>query len=401
MENLDAVLSTVNEMKKQLATLAEIGQKNGIVQADAIKKDELEKMKADIMLGVEAKMAESKMPKAELEKKTSMKLGEFLLKAKINHPSLSDHFIKLGMSEGTPAQGGYVVPSDFSGMILGELNNPTNLPSRYTPIVHNLGYDKQLPVWLTDLTVYWVAETSQKTASKPTLQHSHSTLKKICALIYASDEFIQDEISGMEQQLANLVAQNINIELERLGLIGDVSGLTDPFNGVTKSTPHTADQIGAHFSYADIVALLNHSDMMEVYRMGAEIFCNRSLLGAIMGLVDATGRPIWNLQLGSNGQLINTVLGVPITVATSITNTSSTLGAKSVVIYGNPKNIFMGKKAGNEGMDLLVSQHGVLGASTIDVNLFQSDQTAYRFVMRRSIVVPVGGAFTITDEAVA
>jgi HK97 family phage major capsid protein len=398
MEKLDAVLSTVDELKKSLAVLAE---KSGVVQADAIKKDELEKMKDDILLGVEKKLTESKMPKPSEEKKPAMKLAEFLIKAKMNHSSVSDHFLKTAMTEGTPAQGGYVVPTEYSDMILGALNNDSLVVNRFTPIIHNYGFTKQLPKWLTDLTVYWVAEASAKTVSKPTLSYSNSVLKKICAIITASDEFIQDEISGMEQHLANLVAQNIAIELERLGFIGDVSGLGDPFNGVSKSTPNSANQIGAHISYADIVALVNNASMLEIYRQGAEITCNRSMLGGIMGIVDGAGRPIWNLQLDSNGKLVNTVLGIPITLATSITNTCSTGGAKSMVFYGNPKNIMMGKKAGNEGIELLVSQHGVIGTSTISENLFQQDETAYRFVMRRSIVVPVGGAFTVIDEAVA
>lgn len=401
MDNLDSLLTTVNELKVSLAAIAEkTGQKGEQVHADAIKRDELDKMKTDIISEFEKKFAESKAVKEEPKKEGIIKLSDFMLGAKRNHPSVEKYFMKTSMSEGTPAQGGYTVPVEYSDMIVGELNNPSFVVNRFTPLVHNEGYIKYIPKWLTDLTVYWVDEEALKTQSKPTVQRITSTLKKICALIAATDEYIQDDITGMEGHLAKLVAQNIEIELERLAFIGTTVG-GDAFNGVFQSAPNSNDQLGANLAYADIVTLLNDTGMNEMHRQGAEMFMNRTMLGRIMGLVDLQGRPMWSLQLGSNGQLQNTILGIPITVCTAITDTCSTLGAKSVIFYGNPNNIMLGRKAGQEGIQLLTSQHGVIGNAqgAITTNAYQMDETLYRFVMRRSVVIPVGEAWTVIDEA--
>jgi len=396
MVELDSILSTVNEMKGVLATLAaDKGQKDGIVNADAIKKDELEKFKAEILAEFEKFNVKSKMPEQKNEE-PKIKLADFMLMTKTNHPSLQ----KTAMSEGTAAQGGYAVPTEYTDMIFGALNNPSYVVNRFMPLIHNKGYKKELPKWLTDMIVYWIGEGVRKTASKPTLSNSESELKKICALIECTDEFIEDEITGMEGQLAKLVAQNMEIEFERLAFIGDVTGAGDSFNGVFHSTPNSANQGGGSIAFSDIVGLLNNANMLEVYRIGAEMFMNRTLVGSVMNIVDLAGRPIWNLTLGSDGKLQNTVLGIPITVCTAITNSCSTSGAKSVVFYGNPNTIIMGRKAGKESIDLLVSQHGVIDSEgVVTSNAYQMDKTFYRFVLRRSIVVPIGGAWTVIDEA--
>jgi hypothetical protein len=61
----------------------------------------------------------------------------------------------------------------------------------------------------------------------------------------------------------------------------------------------------------------------------------------------------------------------------------------------------IGKKGGvGDGIELLVTQHGIISSSTsVSTNLWQQDETGYRFVMRRS-VVPIGEAYTVLDEAV-
>jgi HK97 family phage major capsid protein len=400
MADSDTILTTVNDMKNQLSIIAEKqGQTDGIVKANAIKKDELEKMKTDILLEFEKKFAESKMPLPVPEKKQGMKLAEFMLKAKVNHSSLSDLFIKTSMTEGSAYQGSYTVPVEYGDMILGALNNESLVVNRFTPLVHNMGYIKYMPKWLTDLSIYWVDEEAVKTQSKPTITRVTSTLKKICAVIVASDEYLQDDITGMEGQLAKLVGENIAIELERLAFIGS-TGAGDAFNGVFSSTPNSVTQAGAHIIYSDLTRLLNHASMLERYRVGAEFFMNRTMLGGVMGIVDSTGRPLWNMQLNAQGQLINTILGIPITVCTSITDTCATLGAKSVIFYGNPNQVMIGRKAGQEGVDLLVSQHGIISTSTsVTVNLFTQDETGFRFVLRRSVVIPVALAWTVLDEA--
>lgn len=400
---MDEMLKLAHDIKGTLATLAEKnGQKDGIPNMDAITKDQFAKMRDDILSQMDKKLAESKVPveAPPKEKKKASEIGkgiaEFMFKAKYMHPDLTVK--KTVMSEGTDAQGGYTVPTEYSDFILGELTNPALAISQCTMFPHAKGFTKNIPKWLTDLTVYWVDEAGVKTSSKPTFTTKQSVLKKMAVIVTMTDELLADNIVGLESELGKRVARAFANELERVVFIGDVAGASDAFNGINKSSPNSGTQAGANLAYGDIVACINNSSMLEEYRIGASMWMNRTAMGLVMGLVDLNNRPLWNM-MSINGQMQNTLLGVPIQISSKITNTCGTGGASSVIFYGNLENVLLGFHSGNEGIALLVSNQGIISSSTsVTENLFTQDETAYRWVLRRSVVVANPSAFTIIDK---
>ena len=125
----EELLKLKADIDARLAELAkEKGQSDGAVRADAIQRDELEKMKADIMDQLKA-MNESRKEKKMVfgrdakDGEERIGLGKFLLMSKYNDPRVS----KTIMSEGSNAQGGYTVPIEYSNSILGELNDDAEL----------------------------------------------------------------------------------------------------------------------------------------------------------------------------------------------------------------------------------------------------------------------------------
>jgi len=417
---LDVLMKQAADLQSLMSTLVEKnGKKDDTPNADAIYKDTFEKMKTSILDEIEKRMEAKKA--AELAKSIApnkgepapaepkMKLGEFLLKCKYNHPDVSSLFMKdtsvskTVMNETTSAQGGYTVAPEYATQIIGELTNMATIVPKCTPFPHSLGPTKYVPKWLTDLSIFWVAEEGDKTLTKPTLTRKTSTLKKMAAIVPMTDEYLQDDFAGMEGLLAKRIARAMANEIERVGLIGTTVG-GDAFNGILNETgTHTVAQAIANLSYLDLVNAWNHADMLEEYRIGAEWYMNRTLLAKLMLIVDGNNRPLWNMQNSINPPMAGTIFGAPVNISSQITNTCSTGANTSTIIYGNYQFILLGYKVGNEGIQVLASQHAVIGTAAgigaITYNAFQNDETLYRFVMRKGILVSIPEAFVCITGA--
>jgi len=371
---MDAIMKQVADMQGLLATLAtENGQKGGIPNADAIKRDELEKMKTELLEAMDKKMAPSKAP-AETDEEKKMKdfeFGKWLLAIKNG-----DHaYLKTYMEMGTEAQGGYVVPTGQDTEIYGALNNPATIISKCTMYPHGQmdGHTKNIPKWLTDLTVAWIAEHTAKYTTKPTLTRMQSILLKMYAMIPFTDEFLADNTANMTQQISRLVGENFNVELERSVLAGN----TDPFVGIGYAVGvNGVAQLGANLLFQDLINLTNFA-MLEKYHTGAELYMTRAGWGLCMGLVDGNGRPMFNIS-SIGGAISRTVLGIPVNISSQTVATQ--------MIYGNFKNVLLGYKASGAGRGIQVAiSNSAVDADT--TNYWTQDMTGYRFVLRRSVLV--------------
>ncbi len=379
----EELMKQVADMQGMLVDLAKKkGQDDGVVKTDAIKKDELEKMKVDILNDIDKKMAESKKPNDQDggAGKEAFSFSKWLRAVKYNDHSV----LKGAMTEGTDAQGGYTVPTGQDTAIFGALNDAATVIAKTTSYPHGQmdGFTKNIPKWLTDLTVAWAAEQGTKSNTKPTLQQKQSVLKKMYALITLSDEYLADNTANMTQQLQKLVGENFAVELERIILAGNTGG-GDPFMGVGfDAGVTTSAQAGANLAYSDLLTVVNNTNL-EQYNVGAELYMRRAVLSLIMGLVDGNGRPLWNIN-SINGKMTNSVLGVPINLSSQTTATH--------ILYGNWKNVLVGKKAAGGGAGIQVSFSNT-AVDNDGANYWITDQSGFRFVLRRSVVVINPAAF--------
>lgn len=409
-DNIDQLFSVVEDLQKKLTAITEQkGQNDGIPNGDFIHRDELEKMKSAITEKFEAEIKSvskaSRLPKEieEDEAKARMRgfksFGDFILSIKKSSKGDFDERtrLKTAMTETTDAQGGYTVPEEWQSSVLGYLNNPATVVPKFTKLIQGT-LTRHLPKWLTDLSVTWTGETTNKTATKPTLTTKTSTLNKLAAIVTFSDEYIEDDITDMTGLVTKLIGENMAVEFERVGITGDVTGLGDPFNGIlyTAGTA-TQNQIGGNLSYTDLVNTWNNQNVLEKYRVGAEWTMNRKSLGLVMGIVDGNGRPLWNLQ-SINGRMVNTIFGDMINVSNTILNTYTLAGGtgESAIVYGNMGNVIMGERRGNRGISVNVTNQGIVSSGTsVSENLWQADETGYRFVKRASIVVANPEGFSV------
>ena len=362
-EQIEELQRIALEHKSMLAKMKE-------QETDAIKKAEIDKIVSDMILKLHPPE-----PKMIFGGKTEPKEGEvkvsfaqFLKKVKMHDAAL----LKTVMSEGSNAQGGYTVPTEYGDTILGALNNEATLPAKTTKITQKAS-TMNLPAWLTDLTIHWIEEDATKTLTKPTLTKLALVLKKMGCIVPFTDELLDDNICDLSGQVEELVGENMGLAIEQQAL----SGNTDPFVGVINSGASANAQAAANLAYDDLVDCMYNGNVLNSYRKTAEWWLNLDALKLIMKLKDGNNLPLWNLNIPSAG-VPSTILGKPYNltdgIATAVTTT---------IVFGDAKYIVMGNPAKNADIQVLASQ----SATDLSTSAFMLDETWFRFVKRVSLAV--------------
>lgn len=136
-----------------------------------------------------------------------------------------------GMSEGVPADGGYLVPQEVSNTIIERMLNTGEILSRVSmdPVSGNSmlynGIDETTHVGSLygGIIGYWLNEGGTKTASKPKFYQLDLKLKKIAALCYATDEQLEDT-ANLESWITRTVPNVLRFYAEDAIVEGDGVG---------------------------------------------------------------------------------------------------------------------------------------------------------------------------------
>lgn len=377
-------------MKLQKGLIEKVEKLEG-GRADAIGRDEHQKMLDEAML----KLKQAMEPKVIFGGEA--KAGEVKASFQRILRGIKDKdplIVKTVMSEGTPAQGGYTVPQEYSDMILGALNNEAEILQFFSSITQGaptINY----PSWLNDLGIYWVAEDATKTLTKPTLGTKALTLKKMACVVPFTDELLDDNIVDLSGECTKLVGENMGLEVERVALEGN-TGEGDPFAGVLTATGTVLQpQVGGSIAYSDLVAAMFNTSVLRRFKKNAIWMLNETALGKIFSMVDGNGLPIMSLG-NPNAQIPSTILGKQYKVSDQIAAAATT-----TIYFGDPKYIVIGNPKKNAGVQVAVSQSAVAPITgALTQNAFLQDETWYRFVHRKAILVAVPSAFVaITNVA--
>lgn len=395
-KELEQLMRVQGELK---ATLAELVAKDSKVHADAIKRDELEKMKTELVEKLELvqkQVAESKMPKDTDEKASAKGLIKFMKAVK----SKDAEYLK-AQTEGTPADGGLAVPAGMANYILGYLRDLSTIVPKCSVLEHAAtdGNVKTIPRWLTGINAAWYLEAGVRAAGTFHIAQATSTLRMLGALISDTEELSADNIVSLDNAMAAEVKLAIDNELERVVLAGDVAGLGDPFNGILYvAGTSSVSQAGGSIGYKDLINLWNNPNVLQRYAVGAEWYMNRRVLAKILDIVDGFGRPIWNMNALDNGVKMS-ILGSPLNISDQIPNTFGAGGDKGAIVYGNYKNVVIGQKAGDTGIRVDYSNTAIITntvpGGTVTENAFQQYLNMWRFNTRRSVVVAVPAGFSV------
>ena len=173
--------------------------------------------------------------------------GEYFMAVKnaAYYPSQEDVRLRplkaTGMSEGVPADGGYLIANQYASGILERMYNTGQILSR---VAQDPTAGNNMTYFTVDETArtvgnrwggvrgYWLAEGATKTASKPAFSQVELKLKKVAALVYATDEQLQDT-PFLASWLGRVVPEELRFQVEDAIFEGD--GLGKPL-GIMSAT---------------------------------------------------------------------------------------------------------------------------------------------------------------------
>ncbi len=352
-------------------------------EADAIVATVIEKMKPPKIRAMQWAIPDEKGKTPD----NGIFLGQFLkaitpgMGAKTS-PEVLAH-IKTTLIEGTDSLGGYLVPEEFSNQII-LLENKDAIIRQLARIFPMKTLVRTLPKQLTDVSVFWTTEGTEKTETNPTFSRLTQTAKKMAAIVKMTDELIEDESVGIDNLIQGLIAEAMAAEEDRIAFVGDVSGLSDPFNGVLYAAGvNSVTQIAANMVGDDIINII--MSLNAKYRKGATLVTSTDGLKLIMKLKDKNDNYIWNPPTALTPKAI---WGYPYEISDEILSTYGG-GTETAILFGNwKKHYFVSDKGGLE-VKSSISATDVGAASA-----FMEDETWFRFKKRISLDVALSAAFS-------
>jgi len=289
---------------------------------------------------------------------------------------------QMGMSEGVPSEGGFMVKTDFVEELLKRTYTLAVLASRVRrisvgPNSNGLTINAIAETSRTTgnrwggVQAYWVGEAQAKTPSMPTLRQMEIKLKKLAALCYTVDELLQDA-SALEgiirmaftEEFAFMVDMAI---YEGLG-VGSPLGILNSPALVTVAAE--AGQPAATLLFENIVNMYSRaygrSRPNMVWLINQDI---EPQLYAMSLAVGVGGIPVYLPANGISGSPYGSLMGRPVIPIEH----ASTLGTVGDIMLADLQQYLLIDKGGAGG--------GIQAATSIHVK-FTYDETAFRFVYR-------------------
>jgi HK97 family phage major capsid protein len=322
--------------------------------------------------------------------------GEFFQAVKMAaiHPMSEDARLRplkaTGMSEGVPADGGYLLQSQLASGILERTYSTGAILSRVAsdtvgPNSNGMLYNGVDETTRVDgsrqggLLGYWLSEAATKTKSKPAFYQMELKLKKVVALCYATDEQLQDTVN-LESWLMRSVPNELRFRVEDA-----------IFNG---------DGIGKPLGFMQAAALVTP------LRETASTITAADIANMWARRWSGYNDYVWLIHPSAFPSLINLTVGnFPLLAINGIA------GAPFATIYGRPVvETEYNATLGDVGDIVLASlsqyqtinKGGIQSASSIHVQ-FVTDETAFRFVYRidgqpawHSALTPFKGSSTVS-----
>jgi len=283
-----------------------------------------------------------------------------------------------GMSEGVPADGGFLVQQDFAAELYRQAHDDGEILSRVRKIPISATANGLLMNAVAEtnrgtgtrwggIQGYWLAEGGPKTGSHPTFRQMELNLRKLAVLCYATDELLQDTTA-----LGSIVSQAAAEEIRWLtedavfnGLgVGMPLGIMGHPALVTQAAE--AGQAANTIVYENIVNMYSRrypgSTSKMVWYINQDI---EPQLMAMNAAVGAGGQMVWMPPGGLSGAPYGTLMGKPV-ISVEHTATLGTTG--DICLF-------------DLSQYLMIDKGGVQSASSIHVQ-FLADETVFRFVFR-------------------
>jgi HK97 family phage major capsid protein len=283
------------------------------------------------------------------------------------------------LNEGVPSEGGFLVQQDFTTRLLDKVKAASKVAVRCTEVpVSGASNGVKLPALDESnsradgsrhggVLGYWLAEAGAMTATKPKFRAMELTLKKVGALVYATDELLADA-TALESFVSRVASAELAWQVDNRIIRGSGAGcplgiLESPaLIEVPKETGQEADSIVVENVLAMFSRLPASSVDSAVWYVSQSVFPQLYSMGITIGV---GGSPLFMPAGSIAGKPFNTLLGLPVVPIEQ----AAKLGDKGDIMLCDMSRY------------LLATKGGIQSAASIHVQ-FLTDETAFRFIMR-------------------
>jgi HK97 family phage major capsid protein len=284
----------------------------------------------------------------------------------------NDYSTVKALSEGTAADGGYMVPTEFRNTMIQRLTKISKIRPRAQVIP--MGSDKlDVPVEGNAVNVYWTPENTALTESNPTFGMMTLNTNKLTGLSKLSRELFADSRISMIDYINKVFTKAINKEEELVFMAGD--GVGKP-KGIRTYMITSAAQAGANIAADDIKTL--YYDVPSEYREGAVFLLHGDIIEKLDKLKDTTGRYLWNDGITNGGAA--TLMGKPVLEMPDIPTNLGAGTNESEIYFGNLETYLIGDRE-EIGVD----------TTTVGAGAFENHQVAFKIWER------IDGQLGLTD----
>lgn len=213
-----------------------------------------------------------------------------------------------------------VIPQNLVDDIITEVTNRGYILSRVNKT--NFAIGQKIPVGMTKITATWVGTVSnptgeglgsdvQKSGVESYVVFSSHKLRCVVGLTYEAG---LQSLAVFEQKFVQSVSDALVEALETAIVNGD--GINQP-KGILLETPKTKQALtlaaADKLSYANVLKFI--AAVPAKYRAGAVAFMSQATFFDMMAITDTAGQPIARVNMGMNGEMSQTLFGMPVVFA--------------------------------------------------------------------------------------
>lgn len=362
----------IAKAKVEVAQHAEETEED-VVDSDTIAKQVYETIKEE--LKTESKLRIPAQPKDDKSPWNSF--GDFAKAIVIgkSDEKLMNYCKSTGMNIAINADGGFLIPAEFSTAILtamakaGELAPKCqNFPSNNNLALPFVNITTQATSWTGGVIIYKPGEGIEKTASLPQFAKAELHLHKMTALIHTTDELLQDSPMALETFLTTMVSTEMALtkdeDIVNGSGAGEAQGIMNApcLVSVAKETGQTAATI-----VTDNVLKMASRMYAPSYRNAVWLIAQDAMpqIGVLAITVGTGGAPVFIADI--KNPLGSSLLGRPIIWSPHC----QTIGTTGDIILADLGQYITITKAGI----------GMETAGSIHVR-FVYDEQSFRFVVR-------------------
>jgi len=284
----------------------------------------------------------------------------------------------MGMSEGMPSDGGFLVQTDFASELLKRTYETGQVASRCRriPVSANANGMKINAIdeisradgsrW-GGVRAYWTAEAGDKTNATPSFRQMELSLKKLTGLAYATDELLADA-NALESVLMTAFSEEFGFKLDDAIINGDGAGkplgimVSPALVSVAKEAGQPADSLQSENLIKMWARCYNRPRLNAVWFINQDIEPQLFTLGIQIGMGGST---VYMPPGGLSAQPYGTLFGRPVIPIEQC----ATLGDKGDIVLADMSQY------------VLIEKGGIQSASSIHVR-FVNDESVFRFVYR-------------------